>query len=158
MMHRLTRRYEAHLWDKESWNQNRKKKGKQRAYDEEEAAAHTYDLAALKYWGPETTLNFPPEMYKIEMEEMQKMSKEEYLAVLRRNSSGFSRGVSKFRGVASINYKFGSSISWGFRGGPNIITMEGGRHGLDESMGEDMFDVLVEKLAVKKSQLDLILK
>lgn len=34
------------------------------------------------------------------MEEMQKMSKEEYLAVLRRNSSGFSRGVSKFRGVA----------------------------------------------------------
>lgn len=29
------------------------------AYDEEEAAAHTYDLAALKYWGPETTLNFP---------------------------------------------------------------------------------------------------
>ncbi|KAL7586142.1 ethylene-responsive transcription factor WRI1 [Lactuca sativa] len=70
------------------------------AYDEEEAAAHTYDLAALKYWGPETTLNFPPEMYKIEMEEMQKMSKEEYLAVLRRNSSGFSRGVSKFRGVA----------------------------------------------------------
>jgi hypothetical protein len=29
------------------------------AYDNEEAAAHTYDLAALKYWGPGTTLNFP---------------------------------------------------------------------------------------------------
>lgn len=29
------------------------------AYDSEEAAAHTYDLAALKYWGPGTTLNFP---------------------------------------------------------------------------------------------------
>ncbi|KAI3491990.1 hypothetical protein L1887_43627 [Cichorium endivia] len=98
--HRLTGRFEAHLWDKESWNQNRKKKGKQRAYDEEEAAARTYDLAALKYWGPETTLNFSLDMYKIDMEEMQKMSKEEYLAVLRRNSSGFSRGVSRFRGVA----------------------------------------------------------
>lgn len=29
------------------------------AYDNEEAAARTYDLAALKYWGPQTTLNFP---------------------------------------------------------------------------------------------------
>lgn len=29
------------------------------AYDNEEAAARTYDLAALKYWGPGTTLNFP---------------------------------------------------------------------------------------------------
>lgn len=29
------------------------------AYDSEEAAARTYDLAALKYWGPDTILNFP---------------------------------------------------------------------------------------------------
>lgn len=29
------------------------------AYDDEEAAAHAYDLAALKYWGPDTILNFP---------------------------------------------------------------------------------------------------
>jgi AP2-like factor (ANT lineage) len=28
------------------------------AYDTEEAAARAYDLAALKYWGPETILNF----------------------------------------------------------------------------------------------------
>ncbi|MCL7046116.1 hypothetical protein MKW94_030294 [Papaver nudicaule] len=31
---------------------------------------------------------------------MQKVTKEEYLASLRRKSSGFSRGVSKYRGVA----------------------------------------------------------
>lgn len=29
------------------------------AYDEEEAAARAYDLAALKYWGPTTITNFP---------------------------------------------------------------------------------------------------
>lgn len=29
------------------------------AYDDEEAAAHAYDLAALKYWGHDTILNFP---------------------------------------------------------------------------------------------------
>ncbi|KAJ6428685.1 hypothetical protein OIU84_020369 [Salix udensis] len=101
--HRWTGRFEAHLWDKSSRNNIQNKKGKQvylGAYDEEEAAAHTYDLAALKYWGAETTLNFPTETYTREMEEMQRMSREEYLASLRRRSSGFSRGVSKYRGVA----------------------------------------------------------
>ena len=29
------------------------------AYDDEEAAARAYDLAALKYWGLDTILNFP---------------------------------------------------------------------------------------------------
>ena len=38
--------------------------------------------------------------YTKEIEEMQKLTKEEYLASLRRQSSGFSRGVSKYRGVA----------------------------------------------------------
>jgi hypothetical protein len=28
-------------------------------YDKEEKAARAYDLAALKYWGPTTTINFP---------------------------------------------------------------------------------------------------
>ncbi|KAF3971429.1 hypothetical protein CMV_004979 [Castanea mollissima] len=57
--HRWTGRYEAHLWDKGSWNPTQKKKGKQGAYDEEESAARAYDLAALKYWGTSTFTNFP---------------------------------------------------------------------------------------------------
>ncbi|KAF8012996.1 hypothetical protein BT93_I0996 [Corymbia citriodora subsp. variegata] len=98
--HRWTGRYEAHLWDKLSWNVTQKKKGKQGAYDEEEAAARAYDMAALKYWGTSTFTNFPISDYEKEIEIMQTVTKEEYLASLRRKSSGFSRGISKYRGVA----------------------------------------------------------
>ncbi|GMJ15162.1 ARIA-interacting double AP2 domain protein, WRINKLED 3 [Hibiscus trionum] len=56
--HRWTGRYEAHLWDKNCWNESQNKKGRQGAYDDEESAAHAYDLAALKYWGQDTILNF----------------------------------------------------------------------------------------------------
>ncbi|XP_050381517.1 AP2-like ethylene-responsive transcription factor At1g16060 [Argentina anserina] len=101
--HRWTGRFEAHLWDKLSWNVTQKKKGKQvylGAYDEEESAARAYDLAALKYWGTSTFTNFPISDYEKEIEIMQSVTKEEYLASLRRKSSGFSRGVSKYRGVA----------------------------------------------------------
>ncbi|CAA6670267.1 unnamed protein product [Spirodela intermedia] len=56
--HRWTGRFEAHLWDR-NWNDSRTKKGRQGAYSEEEAAARAYDLAALKFWGHDTLLNFP---------------------------------------------------------------------------------------------------
>ncbi|KAF9688848.1 hypothetical protein SADUNF_Sadunf01G0030600 [Salix dunnii] len=98
--HRWTGRYEAHLWDKNSWNESQNKKGRQGAYDDEQAAAHAYDLAALKYWGQDTILNFPWSTYEEELKEMEGQSKEEYIGSLRRKSSGFSRGVSKYRGVA----------------------------------------------------------
>ncbi|XP_057494182.1 AP2-like ethylene-responsive transcription factor At1g16060 [Actinidia eriantha] len=101
--HRWTGRFEAHLWDKGSWNATQRKKGKQvylGAFDEEESAARAYDLAAIKYWGPTTFTNFPVTDYEKEIEMMQNVTKEEYLASLRRRSSGFSRGVSKYRGVA----------------------------------------------------------
>ncbi|PON60928.1 AP2/ERF transcription factor [Parasponia andersonii] len=98
--HRWTGRYEAHLWDKNCWNDSQNKKGRQGAYDDEEAAAHAYDLAALKYWGQDTILNFPLSTYQEELKEMEGQSKEEYIGSLRRKSSGFSRGVSKYRGVA----------------------------------------------------------
>ncbi|KAH7546100.1 hypothetical protein FEM48_Zijuj01G0164800 [Ziziphus jujuba var. spinosa] len=70
------------------------------AYDDEQAAAHAYDLAALKYWGQDTILNFPLATYEKELKEMEGVAREEYIGSLRRKSSGFSRGVSKYRGVA----------------------------------------------------------
>ncbi|KAG1326916.1 AP2-like ethylene-responsive transcription factor AIL5 [Cocos nucifera] len=68
-------------------------------YDQEEKAARVYDLAALKYWGPNITTNFPVSNYTMELEEMKNMSRQEFVASLRRKSSGFSRGASIYRGV-----------------------------------------------------------
>ncbi|GJY90301.1 AP2-like ethylene-responsive transcription factor [Tanacetum coccineum] len=75
-----------------------------RAYDDEEAAARAYDLAALKYWGPGTLINFPVTDYTRDLEEMQNLSREDYLASLRRKGSGFSRGASKCRGTSSSKW------------------------------------------------------
>ncbi|KAK8704656.1 hypothetical protein V6N13_048273 [Hibiscus sabdariffa] len=84
--HRWTGRFEAHLWDKNCWNETQNKKGRQGAYEDEEAAAHAYDLAALKYWGSQDTiLNFPLATYQNQLKEMEGQSKEEYIGSLRRH-------------------------------------------------------------------------
>ncbi|KAL6634731.1 hypothetical protein ACP70R_027402 [Stipagrostis hirtigluma subsp. patula] len=97
--HRWTGRYEAHLWDNSCRREGQSRKGRQGGYDKEDKAARAYDLAALKYWGTTTTTNFPISNYEKELEEMKHMTRQEYIAYLRRNSSGFSRGASKYRGV-----------------------------------------------------------
>ncbi|KAJ1700264.1 hypothetical protein LUZ63_000043 [Rhynchospora breviuscula] len=100
--HRWTGRYEAHLWDNSCRREGQNRKGRQvylGGYDKEEKAARAYDLAALKYWGPTTTTNFPVTDYEKELEEMKHMTRQEFVASLRRKSSGFSRGASIYRGV-----------------------------------------------------------
>ncbi|KAF5742892.1 hypothetical protein HS088_TW09G00954 [Tripterygium wilfordii] len=97
--HRWTGRYEAHLWDNSCRRQGQTRKGRQGGYDKEEKAARAYDLAALKYWGSTTTTNFPMSNYEKELEEMRHMTRQEFVASLRRKSSGFSRGASIYRGV-----------------------------------------------------------
>ncbi|XP_008218539.2 PREDICTED: AP2-like ethylene-responsive transcription factor BBM [Prunus mume] len=100
--HRWTGRYEAHLWDNSCRREGQTRKGRQvylGGYDKEEKAARAYDLAALKYWGTTTTTNFPISNYEKEIDEMKHMTRQEYVASLRRKSSGFSRGASIYRGV-----------------------------------------------------------
>ncbi|WOL20294.1 AP2-like ethylene-responsive transcription factor AIL7 isoform X1 [Canna indica] len=97
-------KFEAHLWDNTSKVEGRKRKGKHvylGSYVSEEMAARAHDLAALKYWGPgpNTKLNFPVSDYEKELETMQTMSQEEFVAYVRRKSSCFSRGASVYRGV-----------------------------------------------------------
>ncbi|XP_044495925.1 AP2-like ethylene-responsive transcription factor AIL1 [Mangifera indica] len=100
--HRWTGRYEAHLWDNSCRKEGQTRKGRQvylGGYDKEEKAARAYDLAALKYWGPTTHINFPLSTYEKELEQMKHMTRQEFVANLRRKSSGFSRGASVYRGV-----------------------------------------------------------
>ncbi|XP_062210440.1 AP2-like ethylene-responsive transcription factor CRL5 isoform X2 [Phragmites australis] len=100
--HRWTGRYEAHLWDNSCKKDGQTRKGRQvylGGYDTEDKAARAYDLAALKYWGPSTHINFSLEIYRDELEGMKSMTRQEYVAHLRRRSSGFSRGASIYRGV-----------------------------------------------------------
>ncbi|EOA20260.1 hypothetical protein CARUB_v10000560mg [Capsella rubella] len=97
--HRWTGRYEAHLWDNSCRREGQARKGRQGGYDKEDKAARAYDLAALKYWNATATTNFPITNYSKELEEMKHMTKQEFIASLRRKSSGFSRGASIYRGV-----------------------------------------------------------
>ncbi|XP_024543513.1 AP2-like ethylene-responsive transcription factor AIL7 [Selaginella moellendorffii] len=100
--HRWTGRFEAHLWDNTCRKEGQTRKGRQvylGGYDAEEKAARAYDLAALKYWGPTTTTNFPAVEYHSKLNEMKSMSRQAFVAALRRKSSGFARGASRFRGV-----------------------------------------------------------
>ncbi|KAK3001055.1 hypothetical protein RJ639_022574 [Escallonia herrerae] len=106
--HRWTGRYEAHLWDNSCRREGQARKGRQvmvgfressGGYDKEDKAARAYDLAALKYWGPTATTNFPVSNYSKELEDMKHVTKQEFIASLRRKSSGFSRGASIYRGV-----------------------------------------------------------
>ncbi|XP_020105203.1 AP2-like ethylene-responsive transcription factor AIL1 isoform X2 [Ananas comosus] len=100
--HRWTGRYEAHLWDNSCRKEGQTRKGRQvylGGYDNEGKAARAYDLAALKYWGPTTHINFSLSTYEKELEEMKHMTRQEFVAHLRRRSSGFSRGASMYRGV-----------------------------------------------------------
>ncbi|KAF8687232.1 hypothetical protein HU200_042900 [Digitaria exilis] len=61
----------------------------------EEKAARAYDLAALKYWGPTTTTNFPVSNYEKELEEMKSMTRQEFIAVsiLPKSSTCVAQGL-----------------------------------------------------------------
>ncbi|XP_068318896.1 APETALA2-like protein 3 [Pyrus communis] len=90
--YRRTGRWESHIWDC----------GKQvylGGFDTAHAAARAYDRAAIKFRGIEADINFSVGDYEDDIKQMSNFTKEEFVHILRRQSTGFSRGSSKFRGV-----------------------------------------------------------
>ncbi|XWS45240.1 hypothetical protein CRYUN_Cryun15aG0119300 [Craigia yunnanensis] len=90
--YRRTGRWESHIWDC----------GKQvylGGFDTAHAAARAYDWAAIKFRGVEADINFSIEDYEEDLKQMSNLTKEEFVHVLRRQSTGFPRGSSKYRGV-----------------------------------------------------------
>ncbi|XP_071722608.1 ethylene-responsive transcription factor RAP2-7-like [Rutidosis leptorrhynchoides] len=90
--YRRTGRWESHIWDC----------GKQvylGGFDTAHAAARAYDRAAIKFRGVDADINFTLADYEEDLNQMKNLSKEEFVHILRRQSTGFSRGSSKYRGV-----------------------------------------------------------
>ncbi|KAL8544434.1 hypothetical protein ACS0TY_004838 [Phlomoides rotata] len=90
--YRRTGRWESHIWDC----------GKQvylGGFDTAHAAARAYDRAAIKFRGVDADINFTIGDYDEDMKQMKNLTKEEFVHILRRQSTGFSRGSSKYRGV-----------------------------------------------------------
>ncbi|GAB4819072.1 hypothetical protein N2152v2_006118 [Parachlorella kessleri] len=92
--HRRSGRFEAHIWVKDL--------GRQvylGGYDTEEHAAEAFDIAALKCKGRRTKTNFEVTKYGDLLDCIDRMTLEELIMAVRRQSKGFSRGSSNFRGV-----------------------------------------------------------
>ncbi|URD96562.1 floral homeotic protein APETALA [Musa troglodytarum] len=90
--YRRTGRWESHIWDC----------GKQvylGGFDTAYAAARAYDRAAIKFRGLDADINFSLDDYEEDIKQMGHVTKEEFVQVLRRQSTGFPRGSSKYRGV-----------------------------------------------------------
>ncbi|XVF07982.1 hypothetical protein REPUB_Repub06bG0186000 [Reevesia pubescens] len=90
--YRRTGRWESHIWDC----------GKQvylGGFDTAHAAARAYDRAAIKFRGVDADINFNVSDYEDDIKQMSNFTKEEFVHILRRQSTGFSRGSSKYRGV-----------------------------------------------------------
>ncbi|KAB5552430.1 hypothetical protein DKX38_009741 [Salix brachista] len=90
--YRRTGRWESHIWDC----------GKQvylGGFDTAHAAARVYDRAAIKFRGADADINFNVTDYDGDIMQMRNFTKEEFVHILRRRSTGFSRGTSKYRGV-----------------------------------------------------------
>ncbi|KAG1680602.1 hypothetical protein FOA52_015051 [Chlamydomonas sp. UWO 241] len=86
-------------WKARLWDSSMQCKVYLGTYDTEAAAARANDRASIVFHGAEAKTNFPLTDYDQELPQLWKMTREDVVAHVLRNSSGFSQGVSKYRGV-----------------------------------------------------------
>jgi len=101
--HRLTKRWEASCWV----NKRQLYLG---GFDSEEKAARAYDVAALVCKGLDAPINFDLNDYVQHIQMLRHCTQEELVAHLRRQSSAFSRGKSKYRGVSGHDKRWEARI------------------------------------------------
>ena len=92
--HSRSGRFEAHMWVKDI-----RKQVYLGGYEHEEHAAEAYDIAALKAKGKTTRTNFDLSKYEDLLDCIDRMTLDELIMAIRRQSQGFSRGTSSYRGV-----------------------------------------------------------
>ncbi|XP_078430262.1 APETALA2-like protein 3 [Wolffia australiana] len=90
--YRRTGRWESHIWDS-------RKQVYLGGFDTAYAAARAYDRAALKFRGVDADINFHVSDYYEDLQNTKNLTKEQFVHLLRRRTSGVSRGTSKFSGV-----------------------------------------------------------
>jgi hypothetical protein len=110
--HRLTQRWESSLW----LDNRQLYLG---GFDNSLDAAKAYDLAALACKGKSAIINFDPLDYSEQLREIQGLSKEEVVAYVRRHSSAFARGKSRYRGVSGKDSRWEARIG-SFGGKKNV--------------------------------------
>jgi hypothetical protein len=101
--HRLTKRWEASCWVN-------KKQLYLGGFDQEQKAARAYDIAALLFKGSDTPTNYARAMYAMHIPALRACSQEELIAHIRRHSSAFSRGKSRYRGVSGHHGRWEARI------------------------------------------------
>jgi len=79
-------------------------------FDSEEKAARAYDVAALVCKGLDAQINFSRNDYMQHIDMLRHCTQEELVAHIRRQSSAFSRGKSKYRGVSGQDKRWEARI------------------------------------------------
>ncbi|KAL2320812.1 hypothetical protein Fmac_029781 [Flemingia macrophylla] len=113
-------RFEAFVWDKT----NPERRGRAGAFANEIDAARAHDMVSIKIGGLNTLTNFPVRCYWRELEEIQSMTKKDYIEAVRRVQSdsnlldlngsrnGKGKGCNDKESVYRGVYRIGESRRW----------------------------------------------
>eukprot|EP00210_Caulerpa_lentillifera_P008872 g8464.t1 len=116
--HRQTGKFEAHLWDATVIRRGKERRGRKRGkqiylggFTSELAAARTYDMAAICFWGNAAVTNFPVEDYAADWEFLKSTDKHSIVKILRRSAGGYRNNSKIFSGLVLGGFVDGKEVS-----------------------------------------------